>query len=124
MKFMPQRRNDLQVSHVGDEIMIYDPRKQNALCLNPLASQVFLLCDGMTPLAEAALKVSKAEFNLDLLRLTLAELAEQNLVEAAKDTFTRRAFLGRWGQIAVALPLIAAVSAPAAAQAKSGGLPP
>ncbi len=56
----PNRRTDLDVTEVEDGLVVFDPTSDQVHYLDPIASMIFLYCDGtrtMQTLAELAQRV-------------------------------------------------------------------
>lgn len=119
---MPSKKTDIEVSKLGVEAMIYDRVTDTAFCLNEVAAQVLLACDGVTPKAQVIELLGGQEHSADLLEFTLAELRGKELLTTeTSSSYDRRAFLLQWGKVAAALPIIALIQAPDATRAQSGG---
>jgi hypothetical protein len=123
--------DDLVVQEVADEFVIYDLKRHKVHSLNPTAAKVWGWCDGSTPPAAMADKVS-AEFGLPadqaepLLWLTLERLGKANLLiekvtlPPSAAGLSRRRLLRMVG-IATLLPVVYSMVAPTAAHAASPG---
>jgi hypothetical protein len=119
------RTKDIVVQELNGEILVYDLRDNRAMCLNETSSAVWQACDGNHSIAEIANKVGSE----DLVWLALAQLREEKLLDAAPESpafsnpSSRREALKKLALGSVlTLPMIAALAAPAAAQAVSCGL--
>jgi Coenzyme PQQ synthesis protein D (PqqD) len=83
----PQRiaSDKLIVEQLADELLIYDPERNKAFCLNQRTAFVWLHCDGKTTVAEMV-ELLAADWNrrLDeqLIRVTLGALAKDGLLAA------------------------------------------
>jgi len=123
MKLLPKARTaDIVTQNLKTEVLIYDLKTNQAFCLNETLAKVFNACDGQTPL-ESLKRAS--HFTDDLIHLALAELEANELLEDyANDHFagmSRREVVRRVGLASmIALPLIAGITAPVAADAASG----
>lgn len=123
------RKFGLVVQHVSDETLIYDMDTQKAFCLNRSAAIVWQFCDGKKSVEEIVSSIKAAgedEFGLALVEFALAQLEAENLLESKADFqnvepgISRRQTIRRLGLTSVAaLPIVAAVVAPAAGQAAS-----
>ena len=121
MERMPERKEYLDFSELGSEVMVFDPQTEVAYCLNALAGQVLQACDGKTLKADVIRALNASEQASDLLEFTLTELNEQGLLkEKVRHGLSRRSFLTKWGAAAAMLPIIASIQAPQEAHAQSG----
>jgi hypothetical protein len=119
--FLPKARTtEIIEQEAGKELLIYDLRSDKAYTLNETSAIVYLACGNQS---FQDLK-SKHNFTDDLIYLALDELAANNLIEDYRsDHFaglSRRDVIRKVGLATMAaLPVIAAVAAPAAATAAS-----
>ena len=118
------RTDDIVVQELNGEVLVYDLRDDRAMCLNETSAAVWQACDGSNSVADIAKKVG----NEDIVWLALDQLKKEKLVEAsfARDTvdgsMSRREVVRRIGiGSMVALPVIASLVAPVAAQTASCG---
>jgi hypothetical protein len=114
------RKNDLVVQEHDGEILIYDLTDNRALCLNETSARIWRACDGTNSVED----IGRAVGNEDLVWLALAELKKEKLIDhepVTPDRFagvSRREAIRRVGMASlIALPVIASLTAPAAAQA-------
>lgn len=113
------RTENIVVQAAGNELLIYDLVTHKAYCLNETAARVYQACNGETSLDDI-----KHQFTEDLIFLTLDGLKKQDLIEddyqpKFKGT-SRRAAIRRIGIASlIALPVIASIAAPVAAQSQS-----
>lgn len=123
MKRLPSPKAGLMHMPVADEVLVYGLGRVH--CLNRLAGLVLEACREQSTRAEAVaavarsvgLESTRAE---DLLDLALRELRTAGLIEGAdSDGLSRRDLLRRCGILAVAVPTVVSLAAPAAAQATS-----
>jgi hypothetical protein len=129
-------RQDLSIQQVGEETLVYDQRRHQAFCLNPVSSAVWMHCDGTQSVAQIAATLSSASGQPvaeEVVDLALAQMKENGLLEphadlAAEASFatlgpiSRRSMMARVGAGAVVmLPAIAMVLAPRPADASGGG---
>ena len=121
MKKLPQRKLDLELEDMDEELLVYNPSTETASCLNSVARIVFEACDGSTTVAEVSQRLKSGDCSEDLVLLTLAELDEKGLLETPVGAYSRRDFFARWGKLVAVLPLVASIAAPEAARAASGG---
>lgn len=108
--------------HLAGETLIYDLSNNRAYCLNETSAVVFSCCDGTTTFDELK---KHSGYSDELIYLTLDELKRENLIEddfaSPHAGMNRREAVKRVGlACAVALPLVASLIAPKAAQAASG----
>lgn len=121
----PHARDEgIIVRELPDEALVYDLERHKAHCLNRTAAAVWRLCDGTKDEATLARLVGRelgARPSEDLVRLALEELGKAHLLRekmprSSGPRVSRRRVIERLGQ-AVALPLIASIVSPTAAQA-------
>jgi hypothetical protein len=122
------RKKGLIIETLDDELLVYDLKTDHAHCLNPTATLIWRYCDGKTPVSSMTRKLSAALgkkasddiVQLALLRLRAARLIEAEPRSAKKPTYNRRELLRNIGKAAaIALPAVASIVAPTAAQAAS-----
>jgi hypothetical protein len=125
--FTPKSRKDnLVVQELEGEVLIYDLEKNKAFCLNETSALVWQACDGSRTIADISDFVGKqlsSQVNEDIVWLAIDQLSKESLVEkqaAAKSKFegmSRREVVRKVGLASlVALPMIASLTAPVAAQ--------
>ena len=134
----PQRlqSEDLILEEVRDELMIYDPQRNKAFCLNQTAAFVWRRSDGTATVAEIArlmeqqLQKPASEqmvwFALDMLSKD-GLLAASTIAPAAAVDMSRRKLLRKIGAGAIALPVVTALlvsPAKAHASSKVSNVPP
>jgi hypothetical protein len=119
----------VSTQRVGSEILVYDPSRHMAFCLNRSSSVVWSLADGERTVAEIS---AAASFELgtsvseEFVSFALEQLRGDGLIEPpetakARPVISRRTLLRRLGAGgALLLPVVAAIVAPTAAQAYSG----
>lgn len=123
MRKLPKSRDEnIVVQNLETEVLIYDILMDTAYCLNETSAKVFNHCDGKTSFDELKQKFKLTD---EVIYLALDELKKHNLlVEEYASPFagmTRREAVRRVGLTTfAALPLIATVVAPTAANAASG----
>jgi hypothetical protein len=119
------RASDLVVKDVGNEVLVYDLARHRAHRLNRAAAAVWRACDGtrtLPALAAVAAGESGQAMPVEAVRYALQELGRARLLENPVQPrgLTRRQVIARvGGAAAVALPLVATVVPPTAAQAQS-----
>jgi hypothetical protein len=124
--FAPKRKNAV-VRQLADELLVYDLKTNKAHCLNRIAAEVWVLCDGKTTVAEIVRKVGeiatpsvdKAVVELALGRLQKAGLIEQDSSGFEPTIPSRRVALRKMATAVLALPLVTTIRVPTAAQAAS-----
>ena len=123
---LPGRREDLHVVEMPGEVLVYDPRRHRAFCLNRPASLVWSLCDGTTTVDEARQRLASELGNQNVdeayVLHTLALLQRAGLLRRneGKALLTRRRFLRVTvlaGAGAIILPTVASVTVADAAHA-------
>ena len=83
---VPRVRNDLALSEVDDEFIVYNPATDRTALLNPTAALVFDYCDGSRTLEEIAGKVAaffkiERETVLPDVQAALKELTTKGFLE-------------------------------------------
>ncbi len=122
----PKRKNAI-VRQLGDEFLVYDLETHQAHCLNRTAAKVWLLCDGKTTFAEIAGKLgndSESSVDETVIELALSQLQEAGLMEQGSSKSeqivpSRRDAMRKMAAAALALPVVASILVPTAAQATS-----
>lgn len=129
------RRADLVVEESGDELLIYDQRRDLAHRLNPTAAIVWRHADGERTIEDlvGVLRDSVGELaDEDLVMISLDGLTEAGLLEehperkAEEARLSRRRFIRRVGVVgsaALVLPVVHSIVAPTPASAQSGPIP-
>lgn len=123
------RKTELVVQEVGDEILIYDLKKNEAFQLNRTSKLVWEACTGknsINGITEILRKQLTAVISIDLVLIALEDLRNRNLIENYAEfsfkytTSNRREIIRKLGiTSAVALPIIASIVAPTSANAMS-----
>jgi hypothetical protein len=119
---LPQARSsELVVNELGKELLIYDLKTNKAFQLNETSMIVFHACNGTTTFNELK---RRHKFTDDLIRFALDELAAHDLLKAYDSnhfgSLSRREIVRKVGLATmIALPVIAGITAPAAAAAAS-----
>ena len=127
-----KKTQGLITQHIGPETLLYSETTHQAFCLNPMAAQVWRELDGVrTPreIAAAATNSTSMPISEDLVLFTIGELRRDGLLEEEQSpasvlvTPSRRDLMRQLGASAmIMLPVVAAVTAPKAAQAYTGCL--
>jgi hypothetical protein len=123
------RHEGLVIRELPDELLVYDTETHEAHCLNDTAAFVWKHCDGETSVPEIATALSgefKTKIEDEVVWMSLEDLWKRQLLvgePAPEDekTMSRSTLLRRTALIgaAVAVPTVASVVAPRAAQAAS-----
>lgn len=123
------RKDNIVVQELEGEVLVYDLSDNRAVCLNETSAMIWQACDGNKTPAEISQFISKklnTSANEDLVWLALDQLKKENLIEngdALPNHFagmSRRDAIKRVGLTSlIALPVIMAVTSPAAAAAGS-----
>lgn len=127
------RVDDLVITEAGDELLVYDTKRHHIHHLNQTAALIWGMCDGrrtLGDLARAAMANTGQAADAEMVRLALTKLDDAHLLDHplavdlrikshATRRFTRRTAIGG----AVALPVIASMTAPAAADTASNVIP-
>jgi len=133
--FPKARSENLIVEELDGETLVYDVERDRAHCLNSTAGQVWKLCNGRRTLNDIAQQLHRGTSKPDaqtikameeLVWLALDQLSRDRLIE--KETFavssvpriSRREAIRRVGiGAAIAVPIVASITAPTAVQAGS-----
>jgi hypothetical protein len=126
-KQFAQARLDCYLQEFYDELVVYDPERHVAHCLNSTARAVWQQCDGNSSPGQIATELSRqvsAPVEEAVVLLALQQLAEAHLLAEPEDRVaspSRRAAIGKVGKVAAAivLPLVTSLVAPTRAQAMS-----
>jgi hypothetical protein len=123
------RKDNIVVQELDGEVMIYDLAKDKAFCLNETSALVWQACDGSRSVTEISEFVSNklnSPASDDLVWFAIDELKKENLIETnivSSEYFegmSRRQVIKKVGlSTLLAIPVIAALSAPVAAQTTS-----
>jgi len=116
---LPERKADLLVQKVGEELIVYDRVSHQAHSLNRTASVVFEKLDGKRPLESVAKDLGKVLGRAPqkaLVDATVNELASAGLLREGS-SLPRRSVLR--GLAAGLLPVVASITVPSAAAAAS-----
>ena len=113
-KMEPKVRQDLVVSEIEGEIVVYDPLTREAHHLNLPLAKVFRLCDGQTAMTDI---LCVPEYALAMGTLRDAGLLEEPVSGVEK--IDRRSLLATLGKSTL-LPAILSIGVPRAAAAVSG----
>jgi hypothetical protein len=114
------RTEELVVEEVGDEVLVYDQRNNQAHCLSGSAARVWKACDGTT---KSEMIGAELELDPDTMGRALEELASCGLLNTAPAAgITRRQATTRMmrvGTISATAPLVYSILAPTPALAAS-----
>lgn len=129
MEFLPKARQEkIVIKQIADEVLVYDCARDKAHCLNPSAAAVWQRCDGQTTVSEIArlIATDSEPVNESIVWLALGELHRSHLLEEPQGLpqamlgMSRREAVRRIGLgAAIALPLVASITAPTTVQAGS-----
>jgi hypothetical protein len=122
----PRARLDCLSREFGEEVLVYDLRRDVGHCLNSMAAATWKLCDGNNSPSQITRTLSRqlsARVDESVVRLALDQLANANLLVEPKvpvEYLSRRVAVRRIGlAAAIALPLVTSIVAPMPAQAAS-----
>jgi hypothetical protein len=129
-KFFPEsRKQGIIVQELEGEVLIYDLQVNKAHCLNKTSALVWNLCDGKHSISDIGKQLSgrfAAAVTEDFVFFALEQLKKKNLLLNGKESETifeglsRREIIRKVGIGSfVALPVIASLVAPVAAQVQS-----
>jgi hypothetical protein len=122
----PQARMDCLSRQFEDELLIYDPVRQEGHCLNSTAAAVWKLCDGRNSPSQIAQELSRqlsVRVELQVVDLALERLGDAQLLAetsgSVKPSSRRTAIRSIGIAAAIALPLVTSIVAPMPAHAAS-----
>lgn len=122
----PEAREDqLLCKELGDELVVYDLRRDEALCLSAATASVWRHCNGKTEIPELAELLSTdtgLPVDQDLVLVALDRLTAKGLLrssERLREVPSRRDIALRLGLAAGLLPVILSLPAPTLAQTAS-----
>ena len=116
------RKEGLLIERLPDEVLVYDLDRKKAHCLNGSAALIWNHCDGKTSvegISRILQQQAQGEASRDLVWLGLDRLYEARLIETrmvrpgVKGRLSRRELVKKIG-LAVSIPLVASILAPAA----------
>lgn len=120
------RKDDIVVQELDGEVLIYDLKVNKVFCLNQTSALVWQACDGKRTIAEINNWLGQhldSQTNEDIVWLALDQLSKENLIENKNEienkfsAMPRREVVKKLGMGSlIALPVIASLTAPAAAQ--------
>ena len=120
------RKSGLVVQDLNGETLIYDLDTHRAVCLNQTSALVWQNCDGTNTVSDISGVLAgelKNPASEDLIWLALDQLKKENLIENSDELerkfegMTRREAVRKVGMASlIALPVVAALSAPTMAQ--------
>ena len=133
--FLPRARTKgLVIEELKEEVLIYDLARSRAHCLNPTAAVVWKHCNGRKTAAQIAGLLRETDlpvsgnntFTEQVVWLALEQLSRDHLLEERSSwpahipRVSRREAMRRIGiGAAIAMPIVASITAPQAAQAGS-----
>jgi hypothetical protein len=119
----------LVVEELTDEVLVYDLDRHKAHCLNETAALVWRACDGRTPPAAIAARLTQSletPVNEDLVWLALRQLDQIHLLEHKLSVEPGVARLSRRQMVrnltiaaAVTVPAVTSIISPTAVQAST-----
>lgn len=129
-QFPSARSENIVVQNINKELLIYDLEIHKAYCLNETSALVYQSCDGNSSVKEISDQISgkfKSPVTEELVWLAIDQLKENNLLQNGEafnheehGALTRREAIRRAGLSSmIALPFIATLIAPLAANAQS-----
>lgn len=116
------RKEGLLIERLPDEVLVYDLDRKEAHCLNGSAALIWSHCDGKTSvegISRILQQQAQEKVSDDLVWLGLDQLYEARLIKTrvvrpgVKGRLSRRELVKRIG-LAVSIPLVASILAPAA----------
>ena len=116
---VPERKDDLIVQKLGDEVIVYDRGSHRAHSLNRSAALVFEKLDGTHDLGGVARELGKdlgTARRGDIVAAAVNELAAADLLKPGAQ-LPRRALLR--GMAAGLIPVVVSIAVPSAASAQS-----
>lgn len=123
------RKENLVFQEIDGEVLIYDLDTTKAFCLNKTSALIWQACDGSKDVSEIRNLLGKqlnSPVNEDLIWLALDQLKRENLIENSGELenkfegIPRREAIRKIGMASlIALPVIAAIATPTAAQTAS-----
>ncbi|NNF00414.1 MAG: PqqD family protein [Pyrinomonadaceae bacterium] len=131
-EFLPKARtSDIVVQEIDNETLVYDLGDNKAHQLNETMSLIWKNCDGQTSIVEVVEKLEQlidSKIDADFIEFALSELQNIKLLSEPNKSdsmpnISRRDIAFKYAPIAVALPIVISLVAPAAAQMASC-LPP
>ena len=124
---------DIVVQEFADEILIYDLQTNKAFCLNETSAIIWQSCDGKNNISEITEFISRktnSSVSEDLIWLAIDQLKKEKLLENGDNLLnyfagrSRREVIKKLGlSCLAALPIIATVTSPTAAQSNSTCIP-
>ena len=127
------RQADILTQEIDGETLVYDLKTNKAVCLNETSFAVWQNCDGTNTLNDISSLIEKKfgqKVNDELISFAITQLNNENLLESNEipdqfSGFSRRDVIKRIGfGSMIALPIVAAVTAPMAINAQSCPSPP
>lgn len=122
MNILPSvKQSDIVIQNIGDELLIYNLKTNQAYSLNETSKNIYQFCNGKTSFDELKQKFNYSD---DLIFLALDELKRNDLIEESYQSkfagVSRREVIRKVGlSTMIALPFISSIVAPSAANAQS-----
>ncbi len=122
------RKKQLLVETTGDGLLVYDLDRHNAHSLNRAATAIWKSCDGHRSVEEIASRLDadlSPGARMTVVRQALADFERKRLLENSgflDERISRRDLVKKIGMgaaVALTLPVVTSIVAPAAAQAVS-----
>jgi hypothetical protein len=120
------RSSEILTREIPGELLIYDMKRHKAYCLNETAGYIWKQCNGKRTVFQLARKLEAScgdSVDERIVWLALEQLEKNNLLDSrfsssARSVMTRRKLIRSLGVTSVvALPIVASIIAPTAAQA-------
>jgi hypothetical protein len=126
---LPRARiDDLVITELESETLVYDLKRDKAHCLNGTSALVWRRCDGKTTVEEMVELLQEqlpVSVDADIVWLAVTQLRRFHLIENSESVpvwaqpVSRRKLLLKYAPAALALPVIMSISAPTPAQVAS-----
>lgn len=122
------RTENLVVSELPNELLIYDLKKNRALCLNETARLIMEECNGRTSVDKAIINLHrklKVKVSEEMIWMVVEQFKKFDLLKndyqlpEQTTRITRRKILQSAAALGIALPLITSLVAPTAVNAQS-----
>ena len=124
MRGLPKcRTKDIIIKQLDDEILIYDLKTHEAICLNEAASAIYKDCDGSLSIEDLCDLHGEFETTTALAKFHKADLIEDGFdipsLVSRRDALRKITGGARLGMAAASIPAMATITVPTAAQAAS-----